>query len=139
MYFISRANNGYSGELELAKFALKIIADAQGWTYDEATGVLYEIGGNVVEALRPAVRSRRRPDQHALHYYNLTLDRPEHEWGTTERRGGAIIPKCGIPVITYAVGKRPHQAMCGVERLLNHVRQLVQIGEPSTATNSVAG
>ena len=85
VYFIGRANNGYSGELELAKFALKIMADAQGWTYDEATGVLYEIGGNVVVkpfALLFEVEGDLTNTRFC--YYNCTLDRPEHEWGTTE-------------------------------------------------------
>lgn len=142
VYFIGRANNGYSGELELAKFALKIMADAQGWTYDEATGVLYEIGGNVVvkpfallfEVEGDLINTR-------FCYYNCTLDRPEHEWGTTEDEVEPTTEKCGISIDPYMIGETPYiKAMCELSatNASTFDNWFKSVNLP-TATNSVAG
>ncbi|MFR7403495.1 MAG: major tail protein, partial [Coriobacteriaceae bacterium] len=43
VYYVGRANNGYTADLEMAKVALEVMAAAQGWELDPETGVLYEV------------------------------------------------------------------------------------------------
>lgn len=85
VYFIGRANNGYSVEFEMAKIALKILCEAQGWEYDEENDIVYEVAGNVVQkpfALLYEVEGDITNTRFC--FYRVTIDRPTNSWSTTE-------------------------------------------------------
>lgn len=108
VYYIGRANNGYTGELEMAKIALQIMAEAQGWEYDETNDVMFEVTGGDVAAKPFALLFEVEGDESNTRfcYYNCTLDRPEHEWGTTEDGIEPTTEKVGLSIDPLSIGEK---------------------------------
>lgn len=108
VYFIARKNNGYTGELELTKFDLQVMAEAQGWEYDEENDILYEVVGGTTQPRKFALLFEVEGDLSNTRfcYYNVTLDRPEHEWATTEDETEPTTETCGISIDQLLVGDK---------------------------------
>lgn len=82
-YYESYANNGYSGELEIAKIPDEFLKEILGQTIDSAGGVLETIN----DVISPfAFMYQIEGDQTGTRfcYYNATVSRPSTEAATTE-------------------------------------------------------
>ena len=82
-YYESYANNGYSGELEVAKLPDQFLEEILGQTIDSAGGVLETIN----DVISPfAFMYQIEGDQTGTRfcYYNATVSRPSTEAATTE-------------------------------------------------------
>ena len=82
-YYESYANNGYSGELEIAKIPDEFLKEILGQTIDSAGGVLETIN----DVISPfAFMYQIEGDQTGTRfcYYNTTVSRPSTEASTTE-------------------------------------------------------
>ena len=82
-YYESYANNGYSGELEIAKIPDEFLKEILGQTIDSAGGVLETIN----DVISPfAFMYQIEGDQAGTRfcYYNATVSRPSTEAATTE-------------------------------------------------------
>ena len=82
-YYESYANNGYSGELEIAKIPDEFLKEILGQTIDSAGGVLETIN----DVISPfAFMYQIEGDQTGTRfcYYNTTVSRPSTEAATTE-------------------------------------------------------
>ena len=82
-YYESYANNGYSGELEIAKIPDEFLKEILGQTIDSAGGVLETIN-DVISSF--AFMYQIEGDQTGTRfcYYNATVSRPSTEAATTE-------------------------------------------------------
>lgn len=82
-YYVSVANNGYSGSLEVAKFPEAMLKDVFGFTED-ANSVLVESSDAVISpfALLFQVDGDATPEYYAL--YNVTATRPNIGSSTNE-------------------------------------------------------
>lgn len=110
VYYIGRANNGYSGELEMAKIALQIMAEAQGWEYDDVNDVMYELSGGDVSVKPFALLFEVEGDESNTRfcYYNCTLDRPENEWSTIEDGIEPTTEKVGVSIDPFPIGEKSY-------------------------------
>ena len=82
-YYESYANNGYSGELEIAKLPDEFLKEILGQTIDSVGGVLETIN----DVISPfAFMYQIEGDQTGTRfcYYNTTVSRPSTEAATTE-------------------------------------------------------
>lgn len=83
-YYVSVANNGYSGDLEMARFPEKMLQDLWGFTLDTTDKVLLE---NASANAKPfALLFEIDGDQSGERYllYNCTANRPGVGGATTE-------------------------------------------------------
>lgn len=82
-YFESFANNGYSGELEIAKIPDEFLKEILGQTIDEDGGVLETIN-DVVSPFALMFQIEGDVTGTRFCYYYVTTSRPSTEAGTTE-------------------------------------------------------
>lgn len=83
VYYTSVANNGYEGDLEVAKLTDDFLKDILGYTVD-ANGVLFENAGAAV--VHFALMFQFEGDAHARRHvlYNCTCNRPSVSGATKE-------------------------------------------------------
>ena len=83
VYYTSVANNGYEGDLEIAKLTDDFLKDILGYVAD-ANGVLFENAG--AEPVHFALLFQFEGDQHARRHvlYNCTANRPSVSGSTKE-------------------------------------------------------
>ena len=82
-YYESYANNGYSGELEIAKIPDEFLKEILGQTIDSAGGVLETIN-DVISPFAFMYQIEGDKTGTRFCYYNTTVSRPSTEAGTTE-------------------------------------------------------
>lgn len=82
-YFESFANNGYSGELEIAKLPDEFLKEILGQTIDSAGGVLETIN-DVISQFALMYQIEGDVSGTRFCYYNTTASRPSTEANTTE-------------------------------------------------------
>lgn len=132
VYYVGRANNGYTADLEMAKVALEVMAAAQGWELDPDTGVLYEVtdGEEVNKPFALLYEVEGDVTNTRFCYYYVTMDRPENEWSTTEDSVEPTTETVSVSIDPLAFGDKPlregHVRTHREER--SGLRQLVQEG-----------
>ncbi len=82
-YYESYANNGYSGELEIAKIPDEFLKEILGQTIDSAGGVLETIN-DVISPFAFMYQIEGDETGTRFCYYNTTVSRPSTEASTTE-------------------------------------------------------
>ena len=82
-YYESYANNGYSGELEIAKIPDEFLKEILGQTIDSAGGVLETIN-DVISPFAFMYQIEGDKTGTRFCYYNATVSRPSTEAATTE-------------------------------------------------------
>ena len=82
-YYESYANNGYSGELEIAKIPDEFLKEILGQTIDSAGGVLETIN-DVISPFAFMYQIEGDETGTRFCYYNATVSRPSTEASTTE-------------------------------------------------------
>lgn len=146
VYYIGRANNGYTGELELAKFDLSIMAAAMGWIMDNRDILFETTGNNEIQkpfALLYEVEGDVTNTRFCL--YNCTLDRPEHEWSTVEDEIEPTTETCGLSIDPLMIGDIGYiKAMCELTEKSQATfdswfKEVVMPDPAATASEKVAG
>ena len=115
VYYVGRANNGYTADLEMAKVALEVMAAAQGWELDPETGVLYEVtdGEEVNKPFALLYEVEGDVTNTRFCYYYVTMDRPENEWSTTEDSVEPTTETVSVSIDPLAFGDKHYvKAMC---------------------------
>ena len=82
-YYESYANNGYSGELEIAKIPDEFLKEVLGQTIDSVGGVLETIN-DVISPFAFMYQIEGDETGTRFCYYNATVSRPSTEASTTE-------------------------------------------------------
>lgn len=82
-YYESYANNGYSGELEIAKIPDEFLKEILGQTIDSAGGILETIN-DVISPFAFMYQIEGDETGTRFCYYNTTVSRPSTEASTTE-------------------------------------------------------
>ena len=84
IYYNSYANNGYKGDLEIAKIPEKFRIDILGEKKDKKTGGLLEIGNAEISPFAFFYQIEGDITATRYVYYNTTVSRPSKEAATTE-------------------------------------------------------
>lgn len=79
-YFVVSANNGYTGDLEMANFTDEVMAEALGWEIDD-NGMLVETSDGGLKAKAFALMGEISGDKRnrKFVYYNVKANRPSNE------------------------------------------------------------
>lgn len=99
-YFNASSNNGYSGDLEMAKFTDEFLQDALGWTVD-ANGAIAEVSSAIQKPFALMFEIKGDTNNRRYVYYNVKASRPSRTHATqsesievgTETATLSIIPK----------------------------------------------
>lgn len=99
-YFNASTNNGYTGDLELAKYTESFLRDALGWVVDE-NGAVAELANAEQKPFALLFEIKGDVNNRRYVYYNVKAARPERDHATqtegidvgTETAALTIIPK----------------------------------------------
>lgn len=99
-YFNASSNNGYSGDLEMAKFTDQFLEDALGWTID-SNGAVAELSSAIQKPFALLFEIKGDTNNRRYVYYNVKASRPSRTHATqsesievgTETATLSIIPK----------------------------------------------
>lgn len=111
-YYSIEANNGYTGNLEMALFPDSIIATMLGWEVDDTNGMLVEVAD--AKPTRFALMGQVMGDakERRFVYYNVTAGRPNDDLGT---KGETVEPKTtSLPIVIRPIKLNGKNVVKGV-------------------------
>lgn len=95
-YFVVTANNGYSGEIELAKFTDEMLVDLLGYEIDQ-NGMVVEISDALAKPFALLGEINGDVKKRRFVFYSARLERPKNDHATSEK---SITPKTQSASIT---------------------------------------